>query len=79
MPSSFCEQKLFFAEESAHTAKSQTEVVHLLFFDRSVYSKYELGQTELSIEAFKRISEIFEITVDCLVYWEYNKFIRYNS
>ena len=64
---------------SAHTEKSQTEVARLLFIDRSTYSKYELGQTEPSIETLKRISEIFGISVDCLVYWEYNKFIQQND
>ena len=55
---------------------SQGDVAKLLNIDRSTYTNYELGKTEPSLEVLKKLSGIFGVSVDRLVFWEHNKFIE---
>lgn len=61
---------------TSRTQLSQAEVAKLLNIDRSTYTNYELGKTEPPLETLKKLAAIFGVSVDRLVYWEHNRFIR---
>ena len=61
---------------TSRTEMSQGEVAKLLNIDRSTYTNYELGKTEPPMVTLKKIAGIFGVSVDRLVYWEYNRFIQ---
>ena len=61
---------------TSRTEMSQSDVARLLNIDRSTYTNYELGKTEPPMETLKKIAGIFRISVDRLVYWEHNEYIK---
>lgn len=63
----------------SRTDYTQTDVAKLLFLNRVTYTKYELGDSEPSIETIKRLCEIFDVDVAELLYYERNEYIKTNQ
>lgn len=53
---------------------TQKDIAEILEVEPGTISKYELGITEPNIESLKKLTEIFNITVDELINEEYEKF-----
>ena len=57
------------------TEYTQAEVASMLYMSRASYTKYELGESEPSIDTLKRLCEIFDVDVSVIVYYEKNEYI----
>ena len=47
--------------------KTQTELADYLHIKQTTYSKYELGKINIPIEAFMKLADYYNVTVDYLI------------
>lgn len=47
--------------------KTQTELADYLHIKQTTYSKYELGKINIPIEAFIKLADYYNVTVDYLI------------
>lgn len=47
--------------------KTQTELADYLHIKQTTYSKYELGKINIPIEAFIKLADYYNVTIDYLI------------